>query len=62
MNSWGERFSPVRAFIRYCRGLGVETNQDECHTPLMENVNLTQKEQARLQVLNRLLAEHMTLD
>ena len=28
----------------------------------MENVTLTQKEQAKLQVLNSLLAEHMTLD
>ena len=28
----------------------------------MENVTLTQKEPARLQVLNSLLAEHMTLD
>ena len=28
----------------------------------MENVTLTQKEQTRLQVLNSLLAEHMTLD
>ena len=28
----------------------------------MENVTLTPKEQARLQVLNSLLAEHMTLD
>ena len=28
----------------------------------MENVTLTQKEQARLQVLNSLLAEHVTLD
>ena len=28
----------------------------------MKNVTLTQKEQARLQVLNSLLAEHMTLD
>ena len=28
----------------------------------MENMTLTQKEQARLQVLNGLLAEHMTLD
>ena len=28
----------------------------------MENVTLTQKEQARLQVLNSLLAEHMTLE
>ena len=28
----------------------------------MENVTLTQKEQARVQVLNSLLAEHMTLD
>ena len=33
-----------------------------CDTPPMENVTLTQKEQARLQVLNSLLAEHMTLD
>ena len=29
---------------------------------IMENVTLTQKEQAKLQVLNSLLAEHMTLD
>ena len=29
---------------------------------IMENVTLTQNEQARLQVLNSLLAEHMTLD
>ena len=28
----------------------------------MENVTLTPKEQTRLQVLNSLLAEHMTLD
>ena len=28
----------------------------------METLTLTQKEQARLQVLNSLLAEHMTLD
>ena len=28
----------------------------------MENVTLTPKEQSRLQVLNSLLAEHMTLD
>ena len=28
----------------------------------MENVTLTQKEQTRLQVLNSLLAEHMTLE
>ena len=28
----------------------------------MENVTLTSKEQARLQVLNSLLAEHMILD
>ena len=28
----------------------------------MENVTLNPKEQARLQVLNSLLAEHMTLD
>ena len=28
----------------------------------MENVTFSQKEQARLQVLNSLLAEHMTLD
>ena len=28
----------------------------------MENVTLTSKEQTRLQVLNSLLAEHMTLD
>ena len=29
---------------------------------IMENVTLTQREQARLQVLNSLLAEHMTLE
>ena len=28
----------------------------------MENVTLTQKEQTRLQVLNRLLTEHIALD
>ena len=28
----------------------------------MENVTLTQKEQARLRVLNSLLAEHMTVE
>ena len=28
----------------------------------MENVTLTQREQARLQVLNSILAEHMTLE
>ena len=28
----------------------------------MENVTLNQKEQARLQILNSLLAEHMTVD
>ena len=31
-------------------------------SPTMETLTLTQKEQARLQVLNSLLAEHMTLD
>ena len=29
---------------------------------LMENVTLNQKEQARLQILNSLLSEHMTVD
>ena len=29
---------------------------------MMENVTLTPREQSRLQVLNSLLAEHMTLD
>ena len=38
------------------------SGQHKCHTPFMENVTLTQKEQARLQVLNSLLAEHMALD
>ena len=28
----------------------------------MENVTLNQKEQARLQILNSLLSEHMTVD
>ena len=38
------------------------TGQQKCHIPPMENVTLTPKEQTRLQVLNSLLAEHMTLD
>ena len=38
------------------------TGQHKCHIHGMENMTLTQKEQARLQVLNSLLAEHMTLD
>ena len=38
------------------------TGQHKCHIHGMENVTLTSKEQARLQVLNSLLAEHMTLD
>ena len=38
------------------------TGQQKCHIHRMENVTLSQKEQARLQVLNGLLAEHVTLD
>ena len=38
------------------------TSQQKCQIHIMENVTLTQKEQARLQVINSLLAEHMTLD
>ena len=38
------------------------TGQHKYHIHGMENMTLTQKEQARLQVLNSLLAEHMTLD
>ena len=38
------------------------TGQHKCHIHGMDNMTLTQKEQARLQVLNSLLAEHMTLD
>ena len=38
------------------------TGQQKCHIHRMENVTLNPKEQARLQVLNSLLAEHMTLD
>ena len=38
------------------------TSQQKCHIHGMENMTLTQKEQARLQVLNGLLAEQMTLD
>ena len=38
------------------------TGQHKCQIHIMENVTLTQMEQARLQVLNSLLAEHMTLD
>ena len=33
------------------------TGQHKCHIHGMENMTLTQKEQARLQVLNSLLAE-----
>ena len=40
--------------------MSAVTGQRKCHS--MENVTLTQREQARLQVLNSLLAEHMTLD
>ena len=36
--------------------------QHKCHSHLMENVTLNQKEQARLQILNSLLSEHMTVD
>ena len=38
------------------------TGQYKCHIHGMENMTLTQKEQAKLQVLNSLLPEHMTLD
>ena len=38
------------------------TGQHKCHIHRMENVTLNPKEQARLQVLNSLLDEHMTLD
>ena len=38
------------------------TGQQKCHIHPMENVTLTPKEQTRLQVLNSLLAEHITLD
>ena len=36
--------------------------QQKCQIHIMKNVTLTQIEQARLQVLNSLLAEHVTLD
>ena len=56
---------PVR--IRHWRYVDVQrfcppsgTGQRKC--PVMETLTLTQKEQARLQVLNSLLAEHMTSD
>ena len=29
MGNWGDRFAIVDSFIRYCRGLGVETDQKE---------------------------------
>ena len=38
------------------------TGQQKYHIHTMENVTLNQKEQTRLQVLNSLLAEQMTLD
>ena len=38
------------------------TGQQKYHIHAMENVTLNQKEQTRLQVLNSLLAEQMTLD
>ena len=40
----------------------LATGQQKCHIHSMENVTLTPKEQTRLQVLNSLLVEHMTLD
>ena len=38
------------------------TGQRKCHNHTMENVTLTSKEQARLQVLNSLLSEQIALD
>ena len=29
MSNWGDRYGHVDSFIRYCRGLGVETERDE---------------------------------
>ena len=42
-------------------GFGL-TGQHKCHIHRIENVTLTPKEQTRLQVLNSLLDEYMTLD
>ena len=39
----------------------TQPSQHKCHASLMENVMLNQKEQARLKVLNSLLAEQMTV-
>ena len=38
------------------------TGQQKCHIHPMENVTLTPKEQARLQVLNSFLTDHIALD
>ena len=63
-NLWMAADGPV--FTRHrCRCPAKKsalTGQHKCHIHPMENVTLTQKEQARLQVSNSLLAEHMTLD
>ena len=48
--------SPIRGQAR------AEMARIHHRSPTMETLTLTQKEQARLQVLNSLLAEHMTLD
>ena len=48
--------SPIRGQAR------AEMARIHHRSPTMETLTLTQKEQARLQVLNSLLAEHMTLE
>ena len=52
----------LRPSCRSSAEMSSLTGQQKCHIQLMENVALTPKEQTRLQVLNSLLAEHMTLD
>ena len=64
-----EAFKPAhngtRLILRACRRSAKRswlTGQHKCHIQGMENVTLTPKEQTRLQVLNSLLAEHITLE
>ena len=51
-------FVPVTSRVRPL----VEMAGTHHRSHIMENVTLTPKEQSRLQVLNSLAAEHMTLD
>ena len=57
---WPGRDHPPKVAVPQPVNTSSLTGQRKC--PTMETLTLTQKEQARVQVLNSLLAEHMTLD